>query len=52
MTEFRLVNGINADQLFETIDLVKFNPDLAFFKFRAQNTWITCISTIHIEIAF
>ena len=40
MTEFRLVNGINADQLFETIDLVKFNPDLAFFKFRAQNTWI------------
>ena len=40
MTEFRLVNGINTDQLFETIDLVKFNPDLAFFKFRAQNTWI------------
>jgi len=40
MTELRMVNGISADQLFETIDLVKFNPELAFFKFRAQNTWI------------
>ena len=40
MTEYHIVNGINADQLFETIDLVKFNPDLVFFKFRAQNTWI------------
>jgi uncharacterized OsmC-like protein len=40
VTEFRIINGINADQLFQTIDLVQLNPDLAFFKFRAQNTWI------------
>jgi uncharacterized OsmC-like protein len=40
MTWFKIVNGINADQLFQTIDLVKENPDLARFKFRAQNTWI------------
>lgn len=40
MMEFRLVNGINVDQLFQTIDLVKENPGLASFKFRAQNTWI------------
>ena len=38
--EFRLVNGINVDQLFQTIDLVKENPDLASFKFRASNTWV------------
>jgi uncharacterized OsmC-like protein len=37
---FKIVNGINADQLFQTIDLIKENPDLARFKFRAQNTWI------------
>ena len=38
--EFRFVNGINVDQLFQTIDLVKENPELASFKFLAQNTWI------------
>jgi hypothetical protein len=40
MDWFKIVNGINADQLFQTIDLVKENPELARFKFRAQNTWI------------
>lgn len=40
MDWFKIINGINADQLFQTIDLVKENPDLARFKFRAQNTWI------------
>jgi len=39
MTEFRLVNGINVDQFFQTIELVKENPELAAFKFRATNTW-------------
>jgi uncharacterized OsmC-like protein len=38
--EFRLVNGINVDQLFQTIELVKENPGLAAFKFRARNTWV------------
>jgi uncharacterized OsmC-like protein len=40
MMEFRLVNGISVDQLFQTIELVKENPDLASFKFRTHNTWI------------
>jgi uncharacterized OsmC-like protein len=40
MFEFRLVNGISADQLLQTIELVKETPELAAFKFRAQNTWI------------
>jgi len=40
MTELRLVNGILVDQIFQTIELVKENPELALFKFRAQNTWV------------
>ena len=40
MMEFRFVNGINVDQLFQTIELAKENPGLASFKLRAQNTWV------------
>jgi uncharacterized OsmC-like protein len=35
-----MVNGISADQMFQTIDLVKERPELALFKFRATNTWV------------
>jgi uncharacterized OsmC-like protein len=35
-----LVNGINTKDLFKTIDLIKENPDIAKFKFRATNKWI------------
>lgn len=35
-----LVNGINTEDLFKTIDLIKENPDIAKFKFRATNKWI------------
>jgi hypothetical protein len=34
------VNGINIDQLFSTIDLLKENPELAKCRFRATNKWI------------
>jgi uncharacterized OsmC-like protein len=34
------VNGLNMDQLFSTIDLLKEKPELAKFKFRASNTWL------------
>jgi uncharacterized OsmC-like protein len=34
------VNGVNVDQLFHTIDLIKEKPDVAKFKFRAKNKWI------------
>lgn len=33
-------NGINVTALFETIDLVKGNPDIAQFQFRARNRWM------------
>ena len=45
----KLVNGINTEQLFSTIDLIKENPDIAKFKFRASNKWINgthCRGTI------
>ena len=40
MDRFKIINGINAEQLLQTIDLVKENPALAQFKFRTQSTWI------------
>ena len=43
------VNGVNTEQLFSTIDLIKENPDIAKFKFRATNKWINgthCRGTI------
>ena len=36
----RIVNGVNVDQLFSTIELIKTNPEVAQFKFRATNRWI------------
>jgi len=43
------INGINTEQLFSTIDLIKEKPDIAKFKFRATNKWINgthCRGTI------
>jgi uncharacterized OsmC-like protein len=34
------INGLNLDQLFSTIDLLKQKPELAKFKFRATNKWV------------
>jgi uncharacterized OsmC-like protein len=45
----QLVNGVNTEQLFNTIDVIKGNPDIAKFKFRATNKWINgthCRGTI------
>ena len=33
-------NGVNVDELFNTIDAVKRSPVIAKFKFRAENEWI------------
>ena len=45
-----IVNGINTEQLFSTIDLIKKNPDIAKFKFRSTNKWVAgthCRGTIN-----
>jgi uncharacterized OsmC-like protein len=34
-------NGVNVDKLFETIDLIKKDPQVAKFSFKAANKWIT-----------
>jgi len=42
-------NGVNVDQLVETIEAVQENPNLAEFEFRAKNNWIDgghCVSSI------
>ena len=35
----KIVNGVNVTQLFETIDSIKENREIAKFNFRAQNKW-------------
>jgi uncharacterized OsmC-like protein len=34
------INGVNVDQLMDTINAIKENPDLARFQFRAHNEWL------------
>jgi uncharacterized OsmC-like protein len=33
-------NGVDTEQLFSTLDLIKDQPELARFQFRATNRWI------------
>lgn len=40
MTEQKLINGVNVDQLFGTINAIKDMPGLARFRFRASNRWV------------
>jgi uncharacterized OsmC-like protein len=40
MAQGKNVNGINVDLLFSTIELIKKQPEIAQFKFRATNTWV------------
>jgi uncharacterized OsmC-like protein len=39
-TAQKTVNGVNVEQLFKTVDMIKENPEIAKFKFRATNEWI------------
>ena len=40
MDSAKVVNGVNVDELFGTIDAVKQAPVIAAFKFRASSEWI------------
>ena len=33
-------NGVDTEQLFSTLDLIKDQPELAKFQFRVSNRWI------------
>lgn len=39
-TQNTKVNGVNVDELFETIDQIRQQPFIARFKFRVNNQWI------------
>jgi hypothetical protein len=39
-SEKKTVNGVDVQGLFSTIDLIKQQPDIAKFKFRARNKWV------------
>jgi len=48
-TTENIKNGVNVDQLVETIGAVQQNPELANFQFRSKNNWIeggNCVSSI------
>jgi len=36
----KIENGVNVDQLLETVSAIKANPSLAQFKFRAATEWV------------
>ena len=40
MTEQKIINGVNVDELMNTIKSMKVAPVIAKFKFRANNQWI------------
>jgi uncharacterized OsmC-like protein len=37
----RVRNGVDTEQMFGTLDAIKSEPDLARFRFRARNRWIS-----------
>jgi uncharacterized OsmC-like protein len=50
ITDNPMRNGVDTATLFATLDAVKANPDIAAFKFRATNRWVSGThnrSTIH-----
>jgi uncharacterized OsmC-like protein len=35
-----MINGVNVDQLMETIDAIRHNGDISKFEFRSHNQWL------------
>ena len=40
MADEKIINGVNVDNLFNTIEQIKEKPEIAKFKFWATNKWI------------
>lgn len=36
----KIINGINVDELFATVDAINVEPEIAKFNFQASNKWI------------
>ncbi|QQS47562.1 MAG: OsmC family protein [Acidobacteriota bacterium] len=41
MTKTHIINGVDTEKLFGTVDAIKEMPSLASFNFRATNKWIS-----------
>jgi uncharacterized OsmC-like protein len=41
MTTANVCNGLNLEQMTQTVEALRRNPALAHFEFRARNTWIS-----------
>lgn len=39
-TSEQILNGVNVNRLFETIEAIQVRPELASFRFRADNQWL------------
>ena len=40
MADQKIINGVNVDQLFDTVNAVKDKAEIAKFRFRARNRWV------------
>jgi organic hydroperoxide reductase OsmC/OhrA len=40
-TQSKILNGVNVSDLVQTIDVIKEDPSIAKFNFRAENKWVT-----------
>lgn len=40
-SEVNILNGVNVDGIFSTIEAIEENPEIAQFKFRNANKWIS-----------
>jgi uncharacterized OsmC-like protein len=40
MADQKIINGVNVDQLLDTVNAVKDKAEIAKFKFRARNKWV------------
>jgi hypothetical protein len=40
MSEQKIINGVNVDQLTETVSILEVQPEIAKFQFRASNVWV------------
>jgi uncharacterized OsmC-like protein len=36
----KTMNGLNTEQMFETLEAIRQNPEVSSFQFRARNRWI------------
>jgi uncharacterized OsmC-like protein len=41
-TTMNMINGVDLDRMYDTIQAVKADPELAIFRFKVTNKWVDC----------